>query len=70
MPLQRPLLLRAPEQIAIGPPPEQRPPPPAFVLGSVVVDVTALAERNEVGVGIVRGVVVAMRGGQNHLRPT
>jgi hypothetical protein len=58
----------AAEQVAIGPPAEQRPPPPALMLGPVVVDVASLAERDEVGVGVVRCVMVTVSSGQDHLR--
>ena len=56
------------EQVPVRPPAEQRAPPPPLVLGPVVIDVASLAKRDEVGVGVVRGVVVSMRGGEDHLR--
>ncbi len=48
------------EQVARRLPPEQGPPPSPLMLRPVVVHVTALAERCEVSVPIVSGVVVAM----------
>ncbi|NGM37264.1 hypothetical protein G4G93_25650 [Methylobacterium sp. DB0501] len=47
--------------------PKQSAPAPPLMLVAIVEHVTALAEGREVGVLVVRGVVVAMGSGQHHL---
>ncbi len=53
------------EQVAESLPPKQRPPPSPLMLRPVVDHVASLAEGREVGVCIVRGVVIPVRRGQH-----
>jgi hypothetical protein len=57
------------EQIAYRLPAKQRPPSTPLVLRPVVDHVAALAEGGEVGVRVVRGVVIPMGCGQNDPGP-
>ena len=58
--------VRSPEQIAGRSAPEQRPPSATLMLWPIVVHVAPLAEGGEVLVGVVAGVVIAMRGREHH----
>src|ERR1700709_2385947 len=57
------------EQVTQRLPPEQRAPPPPLMLRPVVDQVASLAEGREVGICVVRGVVVPVRRSQNHPGP-
>lgn len=57
------------EQVADRLPPEQRAPAPSLMLWPIVDHVAALAERREIGVRVVRGVVIPMDGSEDHPGP-
>ena len=64
------LLIGTAEQIADRLSPEQRAPAPPPMLRSIVDHVAPLAEGREVGIRVVRGVVIAVRSSQHHPGPT
>jgi hypothetical protein len=57
------------EQVTQRLPPEQRAPSTPLMLRPVVDHVAPLAEGREVGIRVVRGVVITVRGGQNDPGP-